>query len=203
MTCRVHFSILEGFLKKSCRWDWSGTFRLQGRHAYGCQRQRSSKDLRQRASHKKMVQAIGVPWWHPFWLQSTECCHVYSTCRNNTWMVHFRYLIRWVDFYFLGGCSGGSNLRKRQGKSKPIFGDGFQFNRCFFCIFVWIPLLFVYFFKLCLLRAFYAFYQENHGLEVPRETRLEMLASPGGIEKNAWRKNRVVNKNYFRDVFLV
>ena len=80
-----------------------------------------------------------------------------------------------MDFYFLGGCSGGSNLRKRQGKSKPIFGDGFQFNRCFFCIFVWIPLLFVYFFKLCLLRAFYAFYQENHGLEVPRETRLEKL----------------------------
>ena len=51
--------------------------------------------------------------------------------------------------------------------------------------------------------AFNAFYRVNHGLEVPRETRLEKLMRLLEVlEKIAWRKSRVVNENHSGGAFL-
>ena len=57
------------------------------------------------------------------------------------------------------------------GKRKRYLGTVSNFNPCFFCI-SWNCLYFLRIFFNC---AFYAFYKENHALEVPRETRLEKL----------------------------
>ena len=56
--------------------------------------------------------------------------------------------------------------------SKPIFGDGFQSRSLFllYCFFICL-----YFLRIFFNCVFYAFYKENQGLEVPRETRLEKL----------------------------
>ena len=55
----------------------------------------------------------------------------------------------------------------------------------------------------CSLCVLYAFYKENQGLEVPRETRLEKFnASPGGIQKmhggKAELSTRTIFGMYFR-----
>ena len=63
-------------------------------------------------------------------------------------------------------------MLERHGKSNPIFGDRLHIKS-------WFSLYGFCFSPECLRMflncAFYAFYKENQGLEVPRETRLEKL----------------------------
>ena len=63
-------------------------------------------------------------------------------------------------------------MLERNGKSNPIFGDRLHIM---FLLFLHGFLFFLNCLRIFLNCAFHAFYKENQGLEVPRETRLEKL----------------------------
>ena len=69
-------------------------------------------------------------------------------------------LLRWV------------NLWNGMGNRNRYLGTVSNVDRCFFCMVFDFSVRFLRFFFNC---VFYAFYKENQGLEVPRETRLEKL----------------------------
>ena len=112
----------------------------------------------------------------------------YSTRRNNTRGMDFQYLVRWVDLYFWEVAQGGKICGSGMENRNRYSGTVSNVNRCCFCIVCGFSV----FLRILFNCAFNAFYKVNHGLQVPRETRLEKsmrLLEVLNIEKNAWRKS--------------
>ena len=90
-------------------------------------------------------------------------------------------------------------MLERYGKPNPIFGDRFHIKSLFF-LYVFV---FLNCFRILLNCAFYAFYKENQGLEVPRETRLEKLMRLLEVSKQmhggkAQLSTKTISWMYFR-----
>ena len=99
-----------------------------------------------------------------------NACEWYSTCRYNT---------RGGGFSICGPGSG-FKLSERLLRGGKICGMAWEIENDVWGRFpmsivvssVWF-LIFLYFLRIFFNCVFYAFYKENQGLEVPRETRLE------------------------------
>ena len=88
---------------------------------------------------------------------------------------------------------------ERHGKSKPIFRDGFHNESLFVLYCFWIA-IFLVFLSDC---VFFTLYKDNHGLEVPREMRLEKLMRLLEVSKKMHGGKAELSTNNFWDVFSV